>query len=165
MRTYKLSPRASFAGAHSSSGVGWMVATLWANGPRHSSSRPPSCSPCPLFSSAGPQPSLWTPFSQRCDILSDKLPLTLVCPQLRPRPAHTPKRAQASWPRLTIQDPCDVFQEAQSPQPAEKDKRSQRSRLSLTERLRDLQQQIEASRQEESACKLKLSAMMSIVED
>ncbi|XP_051925938.1 germinal-center associated nuclear protein [Hippocampus zosterae] len=55
--------------------------------------------------------------------------------------------------------------EARSPQPAEKDKLTQRSRLSVTERLRDLQQQIEASQKEESACKLTLSAMMSIVED
>ncbi|XP_061520847.1 germinal-center associated nuclear protein [Phycodurus eques] len=55
--------------------------------------------------------------------------------------------------------------EAHSFAPQKEDKWCQRSRLSLTERVKDLQQQIEASQEEELACKLKLSAMMSIVED
>ncbi|XP_054620063.1 germinal-center associated nuclear protein [Dunckerocampus dactyliophorus] len=50
--------------------------------------------------------------------------------------------------------------------PAEKDEWSKRSASSsLTEQLKRLQQQIVASQEEELACKLKLSAMMSIVED
>ncbi|XP_061679793.1 germinal-center associated nuclear protein [Syngnathoides biaculeatus] len=49
--------------------------------------------------------------------------------------------------------------------PQKEDKWSQRSHLSLTEQLKDLQKQIKASREEELACKLKLSAMMTIVED
>ncbi|XP_019744468.1 germinal-center associated nuclear protein [Hippocampus comes] len=86
-------------------------------------------------------------------------PLLIPSSVLLSMPAFLERRASTK--------PLDaVFaKEAQSPQPAEKDKRSPRSRLSLTERLRDLQQQIEASQKEESACKLKLSAMMSIVED
>ncbi|XP_061838749.1 germinal-center associated nuclear protein [Nerophis lumbriciformis] len=40
-----------------------------------------------------------------------------------------------------------------------------RTSSSLTERLKHLQQQVRASQEEESACRLKLSAMMSIVED
>ncbi|XP_077404821.1 germinal-center associated nuclear protein [Vanacampus margaritifer] len=57
------------------------------------------------------------------------------------------------------------IKEAQSLEPLKKDKRSQWSRLSLTERLTDLKQRIQASHEEEIACKLKLSAMMSIVDD
>nr|XP_057902994.1 germinal-center associated nuclear protein [Doryrhamphus excisus] len=50
--------------------------------------------------------------------------------------------------------------------PAEKDEWAKRNASSsLTEQLKRLQQQIVASQEEELACKLKLSAMMSIVED
>ncbi|XP_077599433.1 germinal-center associated nuclear protein [Stigmatopora nigra] len=66
----------------------------------------------------------------------------------------------------TLKSPETAFaKEAQRFDPVEKDKHSPRSRLSLSERLKHLQQQIGASREEELACKLKLTAMMSIVDD
>ncbi|XP_037120761.1 germinal-center associated nuclear protein isoform X2 [Syngnathus acus] len=86
-------------------------------------------------------------------------------------PLLIPSSILLSMPAFVKRDssakPLDALftKEAQSLEPVPKDKWSQRSRLSLTERLRELEQQIEASQREESLCKLKLSAMMSIVED
>ncbi|XP_049606912.1 germinal-center associated nuclear protein [Syngnathus scovelli] len=86
-------------------------------------------------------------------------------------PLLVPSSILLSMPAFVKHDssakPLDALfaKEAQSLEPEPKDKWSQRSHLSLTERVRELQQQIEASQREESLCKLKLSAMMSIVED
>ncbi|KAM9776294.1 germinal-center associated nuclear protein [Syngnathus typhle] len=83
-------------------------------------------------------------------------------------PLLIPSSILLSMPAFVKRDssakPSDApfTKEAPSLEPVPKDKRS---RLPLTERLRELRQQIEASQREDSLCKLKLSAMMSIVED
>ncbi|XP_057684683.1 germinal-center associated nuclear protein [Corythoichthys intestinalis] len=89
------------------------------------------------------------------------------CLEQWPASLLLPSSILLSMPTLLKHGPSDkaFTKEAHRLEPLKKDKRSQRSRLSLTERLRELQQQIGASHEEELACKLKLSAMMSIVED